>query len=142
MSANDPSSYGQPAYGSSAYGSSGYDPNSFVAPPPGGGTGTVNVPGRIALIVAVALTVFQLVRVLVIWSLPINVMDGGSVGLQRAVDLTFTVGEASLALMAVIFGAVGLGGRARPRGAAAAGLALGTSSLLFFVVTMIMPLIF
>ena len=136
------SSYDASSYDPSSQHASGYDPKAFAAPPPGGGTGTVNVPGRIALITAVALTLFQVVRILVIWSLPIDVMDGASVGLQRAVDLTFSVGEVCLALMAVIFGAVGLGGRPRPRGAAAAGLAPGASTLLFFLVNVIMPLVY
>ena len=126
----------------SSYDPNAYDPNAFVAPPPGGGNGSTNVPGRIALIVGVALTLLQLVRILVLWSMPYDVMDGGSLGLRQAVDLGFTVGEAVLAVLAVITGAVGLAGRPRPRGAAAAGLALGASTLLFFLVNVIMPLVY
>ncbi|WP_147915520.1 hypothetical protein [Ruania zhangjianzhongii] len=125
----------------SSYDPPSYNPNAFVAPPPGGGNRSTNVPGRIALIVGVALTLLQLARILVIWSMPMDV-GGGSDGLWRAVDLGFTVGEAVLAVLAVITGAVGLAGRPRPRGAAAAGLALGTSTLLFLLLNVTMPLIY
>lgn len=134
MSSHDPSSYGP-----SSQHASGYDPSAFAAPPPGGGTGTVNVPGRIALIAAGALTLFQVVRMLVIWSLPI---DGASADMRHALNITFTIVEVGLALVAVIFGGVGLGGRPRPRGAAAAGLALGASTLLFTLFNVIAPLVY
>lgn len=137
MSSYDPSSYGPPSQHTS-----GYDPNAFAAPPPGGGNRSRNVPGRIALITGVVLTLLQLARILTVWSIPIDVMGDGSAGLRQAVNLAFTVGEGGLAVLAVVTGAVGLGGRPRPRGSAAAGLALGTSTLLFFLVNVIMPLVY
>lgn len=123
----------------SSYGPSSYDPNAFAAPPPGGGNRSTNVPGRIALVAAVALTLLQLVRILVIWSLP---FDGASADMRHALNIIFTIAEVGLALVAVISGAVGLGGRPRPRGAAAAGLALGASTLLFTLFNVIAPLVY
>lgn len=129
MSSYDPSSYDPDAY----------DPRAFVAPPPGGGNRTANVPGRIAMIAGVALVLLQVARIPVIFSMPFDPMGGS--GLWQATDLAFGIGEALLALAATIFGAIGLGGRTRPRGSAAAGLALGASTLVLIVVHTIMPLL-
>lgn len=119
---------------------SSYDPNSFTAPPPGGGNLAANVPGRIALIAGVALILLQVTRWAVFIASPFS--PSGGRGAVQALELAFGVGEVLLALAAIIFGAVGLGGRARPRGAAAAGLALGASSLLFTLLTLSRPLFF
>ena len=122
----------------SSYDPNAYDPNAFVAPPPGGGNRTVNVPGRIALIAGVALVLVQVSRSLTFFTISAGSLYGSD-GLWRALDLAFTSGEIVLALAATIFGAVGLGGRSRPRGSAAAGLALGASTLLLIVVTVLLP---
>lgn len=115
---------------------SSYDPNAFVAPPPGGGNRGVNVPGRIALIAGVALVLVQVTRVLVLF--PMN----GSMWNWQAVNMAFTVGEALLALAAIVLGAIGLGGRRdRPRGSAAAGLALGVATLLLTIVNVLVPVL-
>ena len=119
-----------------------YNPNAFIVPPPGGGSRGTNVPGRIALTTGVVLTLLQLARILTIWAFPIDVMSGGSADLRQTMYLAFTIGEGCLGLLAVITGAVGLGGRPRPRGSAAAGLALGASTLLFVLTNVIIPLVF
>lgn len=118
----------------SSYNPSSYDPNAFVAPLPG--SGTSNVPGRIALITAVAMTLFQLGQNFFFHFASTDMV----MGLSQAVDLLLLTAEGLLATAATVLGAIGLGGVPhRPRGAAAAGFALGVSTLLFILSNTLIP---
>lgn len=124
------------SYNPSSYDPNAYDPSAFVAPPPGGGNRTANVPGRIALIAAVVMTLFQLGQNFFFHFASTDM----AMGLSRAVDLLLLTAEGLLALLATLLGAIGLGGGGhRPRGAAAAGLALGVSTLLFILSNTLIP---
>lgn len=135
------SSYDPASYDPSSPQSSSYNPSTFTPPPRGGGNLSRNVPGRIALIAGVALTLLQLVRLTVMWTTMMAPFESTNAGLRNALNLAFGVGEVLLALVAVTFGAVGLGGRSRPRGSAAAGLALGVATLLLVSAQFLMPML-
>ena len=62
-----------------------------------------------------------------------------SVELFSRIDNLVTGITTALALGAIIFGGIGLGGRPKPRGSAGAGLALGASSLLATLFALIVP---
>lgn len=104
--------------------------------------GKRNVPGRIALALGVVLAIGSLIQQAVLRFYPLLVNEMNlDVDVYVIVSGIATIGSGLIAIVAVIFGVIGLVGANRPRGSAAAGLAIGVWVLLQIVVGLFVSVI-
>lgn len=128
----------QPGYGAAAN-PAGYAPAAYQ---PGGGTGR-NPAGRVALAAGVVVVVVGLVRQCIAYVLP-YVLDHSDLSVATTYQIVGLIGGAvtvAIALVALIAGGIALSGSGKPKGAAAAGFALGAAALLTALFDLVGPML-
>src|SRR5690625_5071953 len=139
-----PGSQQQPGHpGQPGYGDAGYQPGyGAAAYQPGAATGR-NPAGRFSLTAGILVVLVGLVQQVVAYALP-YVVDHSDLSVAttyRNVNLVGAAVTIAIALVALIAGGIGLSGSGKPKGAAAAGFALGAAALVSSLFGLLGPVV-